>query len=91
MLGRGKSVQLTGPATAGLKDLSQRRRATLGAQWLGVGATSRVGAQTVPARDTPVVQSKREGAQGLNAEASNHTAAVLTTPTRINGVRVRQR
>ena len=31
------------------------------------GATSRVGAQSVLARDTPVVQSKREGAQGLKA------------------------
>jgi len=31
------------------------------------------------------------GAWGLKAGASNHTAAVLTTPTRINGVRVRQR
>ena len=55
------------PCDCGAKNLSRRRRATLGAQWLGVGATSRVGAQSVLARDTLVVQSKREGAQGLKA------------------------
>ena len=57
---RGKSVRLAGPATAGLKSQSEKV-ATLGAQWLGVGATRRVGAQTVLAGNTLVAQSKREG------------------------------
>ena len=79
------------PCDCEAKNLSRRKRATLGAQWLGVGAARWVGAKTDLACDTLVAQSKRERARGLKAGASKHSAAVLTTPTRMNGVRVRRR
>ena len=57
----GQERSAHGPCDCGAKNPSRRRRATLGAQLLGVGATRRVGAQTVLAGNTLVAQSKREG------------------------------
>ena len=65
------------PCDCGAKNLSRRGRATLGAQRLGVGATSRVCARSVLARDTIVVQSKwgrGSGLEGRSLESHGRSA-----------------